>query len=446
MHVLKPPTRDSKPKGKRRTSVFSNKPIAPTKRPCFSTNEITKKRKNDPIEPSGEDVAKSETPLKSWLKKIEDRPGAQFAVEYLLRGTPYKGSSDFEDKDQIKDIGASWLRNEFKQDGEPKRVNGWWVASNELQLDNLLSAPLNKKNQRVWRPYDVPVDEIESIVRLVHEFNGNVLMSERLAKGSDKAKETARVEARLLRQQKSGIPEETEANKTELRFMGVQFDEEMSRISSSSPSLGPHCGISPAARLLRGIRLRLVTVAEANALKFSTSVKSVANLTASFNSVKHTTKPTANSGSFFFGTAAGNLKIPTDGLMKRLLEHMYDVDLGRIVKIKTEIFSKRETLCVNCLSVVLEQFSECSCCDGRVWEFCDVCRCALNAKQTCSCAVGHDTWQLSQNRARKSAESAAKLVSATESADLGEVWSTSQEHEVEEQKDDKNDLGAYFVF
>ena len=107
--ALRAPGKDDKPLGQKRKAAFD---AAPKKQPGklqFSTSNLSKKPGDD-AEDGKQDAALQQNKdgkLQRWLQAGGgDRPGMEEARDYLLRGTPYKGSHARNTKDAVKEAGA----------------------------------------------------------------------------------------------------------------------------------------------------------------------------------------------------------------------------------------------------------------------------------------------------------------------------------------------------
>lgn len=363
--------------------------------------------------------------LQQWLKTHGDREGFMFAREFLLKGAPYKGTSGFDDKEAVKELGATWLANPLKIKGERDGITGgWWVAGNEIGLAKLIGAPLSKKKKknRIWTPLDVPADEVDAVARLIHEFEGSCKMKDRLDREERTASEAARALATAARHLQAGIPPDEEPSREALRALGVEYDDAMGRAASAAPALGPHVGISPANRLLRGIRLTIVSVAQANAKRFGRGGgrrardgrPADADADVAPVNYKRSRVVDASTGSFMFGESPNAIPFPNPNELKRCIEAIYEEDQERIRRSNSPVASNRRTWCDDCHHEVLEQFNTCGCTDE--WFWCSSCSCGHRRGQPCACSVGDAAWQRQQEdvarEARREAEQAAAEAAA----------------------------------
>ena len=172
---LKQATRDTKP------IVVRMKRARPAK-PTFSTKNIAERiDEGKEAGAAATAAAPYDSLLARWLRDGHgDRDGFFEAREYLLKGPPYKGSSRFDAKDTIKELGAKWVPNALKDKGDAndKRCYGWWSAVDEATLAALIRLPLDEKSRRRWTALSTPEHAHFGILRLLKEFEVFTKMEE----------------------------------------------------------------------------------------------------------------------------------------------------------------------------------------------------------------------------------------------------------------------------
>ena len=140
---LKAPVGADKPKPNRSNKgAFSNRPLP--KRKAFKP----------PEEEVSAAHCKEETAFVLWVKtnKQDCDPDYTNILEYVLEGSPFKGSAKFGFKDQIKEAGARWVPNPIKVEGcTNKRIKrGWWTAWDDKVLFYLLHMRDDYRQCPIW--------------------------------------------------------------------------------------------------------------------------------------------------------------------------------------------------------------------------------------------------------------------------------------------------------
>ena len=212
------------------------------------------------------------------------------SVEVYLKANPdgpFMGSIPFEKgqgvhegrKEAIKDHGARWTPNpdfvEVPRSGPkyyksvlPAAVRGWWTAPNRRVLVELLKLKPGEGmgSKALWIPRGLcPLGAAIMLKRCVEDQNKQ---EEGDAKARTK-REPSLADKEREKRSRLNIPEDTEAEIAELCEHGIGYSSELMErarcyVSTSTAfTLGPRSGISDAARVLRGIRLCVVTVEEA---------------------------------------------------------------------------------------------------------------------------------------------------------------------------------------
>ena len=144
---LKPPSSADKPKFNRSSKgAFTNRPL-PKRKPLKPAED----EKNE--EENSAKVSKETTPFVSWImsNKCDCDPMFTDVRDYVLEGSPYKGSAKYGFKEQIKDAGSKWLPNPMKTgDCNDKNVKrGWWAAWDDKTLFYLLHFR-DESNEPMW--------------------------------------------------------------------------------------------------------------------------------------------------------------------------------------------------------------------------------------------------------------------------------------------------------
>lgn len=213
-----------------------------------------------------DDVAHS---VDLYLKTQKDGPFLG-----ILPYVPGKGVHD-ERKAIIKERGAKWTPNpryveEPRVDRlhtHPCEARGWWAAPSRAVLVELLQlrpgAGLGTRS--LWLPCGLgPLGASMLLRRCVDEKK-----TEDVADALSRKKRAPSL-AEKEREERSrlDIPDDSEAEIAELQELGIVYSralmERARRYTSKSTgtTLGPRSGISDAARMLRGVRLAIVTVEE----------------------------------------------------------------------------------------------------------------------------------------------------------------------------------------
>ena len=144
---LKPPSSIDKPKSNRSNKgAFTNRPLP--KRKPFKPTEDDKNEEENPAK-----IVKETTPFVSWVMSNKHDCDLMFVDvrDYVLDGSPYKGTATYGFKEQIKDSGSKWLPNpmktEYCNDKSVKR--GWWAAWDDKTLFYLLHFR-DESNTPMW--------------------------------------------------------------------------------------------------------------------------------------------------------------------------------------------------------------------------------------------------------------------------------------------------------
>lgn len=117
-----------------------------------------------------------ETPFVVWLR--EKKTSAAWHIdatkEYLLQGPPYRGDSQFDSKDALKELGTKWMWNPLKKkECQDKTIKkGWWSAPGEAILVKLLEME-HAGGRRQWEPLDMGETQIGVALKWLLEFLGD---------------------------------------------------------------------------------------------------------------------------------------------------------------------------------------------------------------------------------------------------------------------------------
>lgn len=476
--ALRAPQKDEKPTAQKRKAAFAA--VAPKKQPpkiSFSTANTAKRPENDTDNPKAEAVVqKKDGKLQLWLGAGNgDRPGCEEARDYLMRGTPYKGTHASGCKDVVKDAGARWMPNPLKLDKNVPHwrdgiSNGWFVAHTEHDLIELINLPyvprvansrFNEHRQPLevpqWTPIDVPAKSRDIVVLLIREFEAfrkdeNEREQKTLAKERD-----AKEEAKRSAQQHNNVPADVKADIDNIKTKwGIHWTDDMSLAAMRCPALGPHSGISSIRRVLRGLHLKCCTVDEvisgayesdaAAARKARLKLKQPSDAEgdvvddAPLEYTDYTKVPIVgpSSGCYMIGTGPGMLTPATDSEWEAIRERSARYDRRCIkaskqgadgLEAQASPFASLETWCIACTAQVIQQFNDCSCAHEEHWQWCVECHGAWHSKlQPCRCGAP-EKWDQQQETTR--AEAARRL----EKADRDLVFSHSAGHDNDEDRE-----------
>ena len=211
---------------------------------------------------------RTSTPQKP-MHAPSDSNDESHAVLYLQEGKRvgrYGGRSSYEHKTQLRDLGAKW-HAESKQ----------WVAHSTDILLAIARAGANASDGAssakkdacflLWKPTaftSVNNAIYTLLVRRAAEENKSRFAPSSKDNVVDAELERERVNAHLRRE--LCIPKDSEA---ELRMVDSSVEKWMVAASAGIGKLGPRSGLSDAARLLRGVRLGIITWSELTAWDFS---------------------------------------------------------------------------------------------------------------------------------------------------------------------------------
>ncbi len=417
--ALKVPGRDSAPIKQKRKAAFDK---APSKKQLpklsfSSANNNKKPNESQDVEAPEVAAQNKDGKLQQWLRSGNgDRPGMEEAREYLLRGTPYRGQHAFTSKDAIKELGAVWVKNPLKKDEARDGISfGWFCAQTDGVLIDLIRMPhvarasRNSRTDQVpqWSPIDVPVESHELVVRLIMEFQAHererFVMETKAANEARDAKKAAERSALF----NTGIPENTQGDIDQLRDdWGVVWTEAMEAAASRCPGLGPHSGISPARRAVRGLLFKVCTANEvingeyqSDVLQtnrdFHNGIETLGGVESMTNVVDYTKVPVLNamSGMYMFGKGRGMLEWPQE------ITSCHSNATAKTISVTGDA---QQTFCTGCTSEIVQQFGGCSCDGLESWEWCNECHTAFHAEQACRCAHsgGPRSWDVEQEKCK----------------------------------------------
>lgn len=188
----------------------------------------------------------------------------------FLGELPYEKARRVHDerKAAIKERGAKWTPNPEYVEGARGGTRGWWAAPNRHVLLELLKLKPGDGmgTTPLWLPCGV--GPMGAVLML------KLCMDEKVAEEAADAQARKKREPSLEdkeREERSrlDIPNDSAADVAALLELGIVHSRELMERArryasdATGSSLGPRSGISDAARLLRGVRLGIVTVEEA---------------------------------------------------------------------------------------------------------------------------------------------------------------------------------------
>jgi len=213
---------------------------------------------------------------------------------------------------------------------------------------------------------------------------------------------------------------------------GFRPTDEMLAKTSRAGILGPHAGISRIRRLERGLRHKLITIAQVHSCDFE-EVASKRKRIDDDSTERHDASKNPkdamplkrtgpSSGCFFFGASKGTLTNLTDKEWSNIHDAMRELSAKRIKPRLNNYVprSRSQTRCESCVEMVYEQFNECSCYlhsgVNRTWTWCETCLSATTNdgwRQNCKCADEHsDAWCVRQRQLCEEAESRVQKAEA----------------------------------
>lgn len=293
-------------------------------------------------------------------KRIVDNALAE--KEFLV-----KGQCSFQNKDKCKELGARW-------------VDRTWAAKSEQSL-------LALADSGMWHPVGLPAEANIAIVLILRKRNAEREAAD-IAMRTTKAGPTAEEKEESMRKQAGVVADEPHLLQL-LAFQGVGPE----KIASTGEMawLGPRCGISNAARFLRGVRFNLISV---QALLDGTAVdphqtggqRRTAGVSAKrgFEAQAHTSSKRKRTSD---EPAAGpKQEQPRKEECKAQgAAGMADGGAKAVKVVKERVYT---TECVECGAVVdaRKQFGlECDCAPLRVWKSCHACSTPFIPRSTSDC-------------------------------------------------------------
>jgi hypothetical protein len=181
------------------------------------------------------------------------------AKHYLDAGPPFKGDSHYNYRHMIHDAGGEWLSNPKKVKGaRDGQVGGWWVAKTHRRLLDLLSLPAdNTTHQARWRPLNLDGNAV-GVLRT--EVADRIALEEQALRAARVAQ--PQVQSYKEDRQWLGVVDDTD---TEIMVLSDRLGVPMDKVPPIVEAairwdyLGPRSGMSDAARLIRGLNLKLIT-------------------------------------------------------------------------------------------------------------------------------------------------------------------------------------------
>ena len=413
--------KDSKPAVQR----VSKKRGTPVK---FSSAE-TKRKLSDNNNTSAAVATGTATVPKSgftkWLEEGNgDRLGYEYAHEYLKAGPPYKGDSDFQAKDTIRDLGGKWMENPLKIDKDARDgiMRGWRVAWDAKDLEALITAPRNSKGKRIWTAIDVPDSHHDKMLRLMREYEGHQLVTTEEAekkRKADAAASSSRAEAQKEELKNLNLQQDTEDDIKRLKDeYDVDWSFDLAMKAQASACLGPQM-TTAIGRVLRGLKFKIISPEQASVGNFEavttarrakarvhqTDGHEAAMVDASnamdeeINYRLLSAPKSASSGCFMFGNNNPNhIPIPTPAEREKMQEAAEEAVRALVSgKEVPNLPAVRCTYCTGCVTELFEQFLDCGC-DGYAWSKCLVCHVLHCSFQPCACA-NREEWNRLQNMA-----------------------------------------------
>ena len=303
----------------------------------------------------------------AWVKEQKAKPSynpkvRDICLNYLTRGPPFLGISDWKHKDQVKAAGSIWVTNPERS--SPK---GWWAAKTVENLILLLQ--LTDDGEGVWTPM-APISS--ELVLSYKKRTTPVIVQEEAPKQLDPptlhTATSARKARALLEQQRvvdSGVGEDTAEEKEMLSGLySIEWTDRMRDLASTVLQLGPQCGLSSVARVLRGLRLRIVT---------SEQVKSgVYESTKDRDPMSSSTSMLGELSEHIQATQAiqadalGNefTRSGTNWIFFRKFVTLRPVQ--HIPNLNVKFDAQETTHCETCRGVVSLQFLDCNCHSGQI--------------------------------------------------------------------------------
>lgn len=429
---LQAPTRDQKITKEKLRKGLSSVPTKQQPKPQFSSRAISEKPGDAEAAAAAAKEAKArevpDSPFQVWLKAGNGaRPDTQTARNYLLLGAPYLGTHDYERKDAVKDAGAVWHKNPDKKEGCTHRTVrfGWYAAPNERILEALLEIEPREEPWRLydkgmktvycWSPRDCPAPQTgEKVLALLVEFKVDSDARDKREREEAKARQEERERLLRERDQQAGRGGDDAAEIARLKEQyGVEWTPELGRASRSAPLLGPTAGISDATRVLRGLDLGVVEAEHVRAGRFIDAAR--------ISDVQPATRGTPNPKQAVVNdeeegpTRDYNKEPATAPVLLFGKSHPWMIrpmtasewESARVAHFEHDIPQPqrrhRDTRCLECKHVIMQQFGCCACAEGdREWVECAKCgtfKC--NGHQWCACKFGDEAWTTHQEQGER---------------------------------------------
>ena len=254
----------------------------------------------------------------------------------------------------MKAAGSIWVTN--PEGSSPK---GWWAAKTVENLILLLQ--LTDDGEGVWTPM-APISS--ELVLSYKKKVSPVIVQEEAPKQLDPptlhTATSARKARALLEKQRvvdSGVGEDTAEEKNMLSSLySIEWTDRM-RNWSAVQELGPQCGLSPAARVLRGLRLRIVTSEQVKSGVYESTKdrdpmsSPNSNLLGDLSEITQATQTDALGNEF---TSSGHHCMLFHKIVTlRPVQH--------IPNLNVKFDAQKTTRCETCRGVVSLQFLDCNC-------------------------------------------------------------------------------------
>lgn len=217
----------------------------------------------------------------------------------FLGDLPYeKGRGVHEErKAAIKERGAKWVPNPEYVEGTKGVTRGWWAAPDRNVLLELLKLKPGDGmgSKALWLPRNIgPM----GAALMLKQCTSEKAVADAADAQSRKRKEPSLADKEREERSRLSIPDDSPAEIAALLELGIVHSSELMerarRYASvdSGFSLGPRSGISDAARLLRGIKLGIVTVEEAKECRQTEEASVGVDVSALFESDEAEAKQT----------------------------------------------------------------------------------------------------------------------------------------------------------
>jgi len=453
---LAPPGRDQKPASAKRKAAFDF--VTKKAPPKLEYSSAAIKRPTPAAKLEADAAGSSGIPkppeprIVAWLRAGNaDRPETANARAYLMRSAPFLGESEFDAKESMKDAGARWVPNPAKQKGVKDGViSGWWSAYDESVLETLLGMhPITKTTRDgreftvpPWKPFDCPGKKAnDAVAGVLNEFAVYTRVRNDEDRAARKKAHDDREAAMRAKEACVGAGSNDAADILALEAeFGVEWTEDLGRLADRTALLGPAAGVSSVGRVLRGLRLGVV---QAEHVRIGRFLDPVYDRTSS--ATRPATRGTPNHKQIFVsrdddGPARDYNRVQPDAPVllygrshKWMIwpsnEKQWEKDRVAVSEAAVAHMTgkthreHRETRCLECKQIVLQQFDGCcSCVEPRAWVECAKCGTyGCHAHQWCACECGWEAWTTHQEQAAR--EHADLIEQASQQAALASALS-----------------------